>query len=375
MKYRIIPHCFHYLRCLCNPSASGLKSEMKESKASERKKTHKSLIFHLLFLCTLFIPSSCSTGTQYDFESSDDALRKYNSFFHSIQEQQVVNSEQMAAYINQWQELSDTVLHYIEKDPAFTAHAGLSMVFAENTDSIRTALLRLADKCTLSDVAYVKLHTSKYAEESGLDSLKQAAGNFYSSLDKNPIYNKNVHEILADYSKFLSEVNRMGIHSKKEFLNYIANEDRHFRSFLAHLDKCSSMNMTGITNLTTDICTNVYSNASKKIISAEEALVYMSMRTNRRLILNAKICHEVLKRGKIKDAPQANAYLWMMLQPYLSMDSFGVAMLTPDQSQAMIDIAKDFQAIVSRLDSKHLLDKELSDKLPTQLMRLYISTL
>ena len=161
MKYRIIPHCFHYQRCLCNPSASGLKSEMKESKASERKKTHKSLIFHLLFLCTLFISSSCSTGTQYDFESSEDALRKYNSFFHSIQEQQVVNSEQMAAYINQWQELSDTVLHYIEKDPAFTAHAGLSMVFAENTDSIRTALLRLADKCTLSDVAYVKLHTDR----------------------------------------------------------------------------------------------------------------------------------------------------------------------------------------------------------------------
>ena len=104
MKYRIIPHCSHYQRCLCNPSASGLKSKMKESKASEIKKTHKSLIFHLLFLCTLFISSSCSTGTQYDFESSDDALRKYNSFFHSIQEQQVVNSEQMAAYINQWQE-------------------------------------------------------------------------------------------------------------------------------------------------------------------------------------------------------------------------------------------------------------------------------
>ena len=44
------------------------------------------------------------------------------------------------------------------------------------------------------------------------------------------------------------------------------------------------MNMTGITNLTTDICTNVYSNASKKIISAEEALVYMS---------NAQICQQI----------------------------------------------------------------------------------
>ena len=89
----------------------------------KEKKTQKSLIFHLLFLFTLFLSSSCCSETQYDFESSDDALRKYNSFFHSIQEQQLVISEQMAAYINQWQELSDTVLHYIEKDPAFTAHA------------------------------------------------------------------------------------------------------------------------------------------------------------------------------------------------------------------------------------------------------------
>ena len=128
--------------------------------------------------------------------------------------------------------MSDTVLHYIEKDPAFTAHAGLSMIFAENTDSIRTALLRLADKCTLSDVAYVKLHTSKYAEERELDSLKQAAGVFFSSLDKNPISNKDVREILTDYSRFLSEVDREGIHSKKELLNFISHEDMHFRSFL-----------------------------------------------------------------------------------------------------------------------------------------------
>ena len=375
MKYSIISQCLHYQRCLCNPSESGLRSEMKESKASERKNTQMSLIFHLLFLCTLFITSSCSTDNQYDFESSDDALKEYNKFFHAIQDQPTVNAEQMAAYINQWQELSDTVLHYIEKDPAFTAHAGLSMIFAENTDSIRAALLRLADKCTLSDVAYVKLHTSKYAEERELDSLEQAAGVFFSSLDKNPISNKDVREILTDYSRFLSEVDREGIHSKKELLNFISHEDMHFRSFLSNLDKCASMNMTDITNHTTDICTRVYSNASKKTMSADEVLVYMSMRTNRRLILNAKICHEVLKRGKIKDAPGANAYLWMMLQPYLSMDSFGVAMLTPEQSQVMTDIAKDFQAIVSRLDSKHLLEKELSDKLPTQLMRLYISTL
>lgn len=56
MKYRIIPNYSHYQRCLCNPSASGLKSEMKESKASERKQTHKSLIFHLLFYVPYLFP-------------------------------------------------------------------------------------------------------------------------------------------------------------------------------------------------------------------------------------------------------------------------------------------------------------------------------
>ena len=101
----------------------------------------------------------------------------------------------------------------------------------------------------------------------------------------------------------------------------------------------------------------------------------MSMRTNRRLMLNAKVCHGELKKGKIKDATQANAYLWMMLQPYLSMDSLGIAMLTSEQSQTFTDIAKDFPAILSRLDSKHLIDREVSDKLTAQLMGLYISTL
>ncbi|MGN0225681.1 MAG: hypothetical protein ACI4A7_06340 [Prevotella sp.] len=302
-------------------------------------------------------------------------MKEYNNFFHSLQEKPVVDSKQMAAYINQWQELSDTVLHFIEKDPSFNAHAGLSMMFAENTDSIRTALLKLADNCTLSDVAYVKLNTSKYAAVTDLDTIKQTARSFYSNLDKNSIYNKDVREILADYSKFLSQINEKGIRSKKEFLDYITEEDRHFRSFLANLDKCSAMNMTDITNYTTDICTGIYSNASHKTVPADELLVYMSMRTNRRLILNAKVCHETLKKGKIKDASQANAYLWMMLQPYLSMDSFSVAMLTMEQSQAMTDIAKDFPAIIARLDSKHFIDKEVSNKLPTQLMRLYISTL
>lgn len=101
----------------------------------------------------------------------------------------------------------------------------------------------------------------------------------------------------------------------------------------------------------------------------------MSMRTDRRLILNAQVCRDALKRGKIRDGIQANAYLWMILQPYLSMDALAIAMLTPEQAQLMTDIAKDYPAIITRLEGKHLVNKEVSNKIPAQLMRLYISTL
>ena len=45
---------------LGNSSATGLKNQMKESKASERKTTQQSLFFHLLFLCALLMITSCS---------------------------------------------------------------------------------------------------------------------------------------------------------------------------------------------------------------------------------------------------------------------------------------------------------------------------
>lgn len=73
-----------FVGCLGNSSATGLKNQMKESKASERKTTQQSLFFHLLFLCALLVITSCSGSRQYDFKSSEDALKQYQAFFQTI---------------------------------------------------------------------------------------------------------------------------------------------------------------------------------------------------------------------------------------------------------------------------------------------------
>ena len=51
-----------------------------------------------------------------------------------------------------------------------------------------------------------------------------------------------------------------------------------------------------------------------------------------------------------------------MLQPYLSIDALAITMLTPEQIRLMKDIAKDYPAIISRLDSKHLIDRDVATK-------------
>lgn len=336
MNKRNIVHLNGFVGCICNSSETGFGNQMKESEASERKKTQTSLFFHLLFLCTMLIVASCDSRKQYDFQSSNDALEEYHNFFLSIKGNTGCNAEQMATFINGWHEVADTVSCFIKKDPSFTAHCGLSARYDEISDSIRTELLRLTSNYTLSDVAYVKLHTSVYKENQELDSLKESATKFFKYLDKSPVFDKDVREGIANYSNFLLGSKAHGIKSKKELVAFLHEEDRHFRTFLANIDECSSMGMTEITNNTADICSNIYKAASEGILPTSETLVLMSMRTDRRLILNAQVCHDVLKRGKIKSANQANAYLWMMLQPYLSMDALAIAMLTLQQIQAMI---------------------------------------
>lgn len=375
MEYRNLIGRKQSYRSFISTSEISFGNQVKESKSSERKNTQMSLIFHLIFLCSALLTVSCSSHEKYDFESSDEALNEYDNLYKTVSVQKACNAEQLVSFINQWYECSDTVYKFIRKAPSFTSHADLAMRFGSITDSIRTRLMELADNFTLSDVAYVKLHTSIYGQDKELDSLKRHATVFFSSLDSIPVYTGNIRDLLSDYSEFLLSYKLHGVHSEDALLRFIRMEDFFFRSFLASIDECSALGMADITDMTANICDSIYKEASNGKIKADETITYMSMRTGRRLLLNAKVCHEKLKRGTVKDSQYANAYLWMMLQPYLSIDALAITMLTPEQVRLMTDMAKDYPAIISRLDSKHLIDRDISTKIPNQLIRLYISTI
>ena len=352
------------------------KMQMKKKKTSERKNTQMSFIFHLFFLCLILSMTSCSVKSDYHFDNPHDALKQYRDFHHSIAAEPKANAEKLANFICQWQELSDTVYNYIKKDPAFTAHTYLSLSFQETSDSVRIELLRLASGCNLSDVAYVKMHTSPYRVDTELDNTKKKAATFFSALGKQPIYNRgNAREKIALYRNFLAATKEHGINNQKELLSFLETEDRHFRTFLSNIGEYTNVGLKDVTKMTESICADIFHAASEKRLSNEDAIVYMSMRTCRRLLLNAQVCENLIKTGKIKSESQANAYLWMTLQPFLSMDALAISMLTEEQQQQMAKIAASYPEISQRLAAKGYADPEHLSQIPTQLMRLYIAIL
>ena len=286
MKHR--PHRGSYQHSTLTSAQhkNAAKAQMKKSQTSERKNTQKSFIFHLFFLCLLLNLSSCSETSDYHFHNSTDALQQYRDFHHGIATVHQAHAEKLADFICQWQELSDTVYGYIRKDPAFTSHASLSMSFQETSDSVRTELFRLAADCSLPYVAYVRMHTSPYRNDVQLDSTRRKAAAFFSALDRQNIYHKgNAREKISLYRSFLADTQRHGIHSRKELLSFLQAEDRHFRSFLSTIGDYSDVRLEDVTKMTRQICADIYRSASENRLATEDAMVYMGMRSCRRLLL------------------------------------------------------------------------------------------
>ena len=353
-------------------------NQMQKREASERKHTQQSFIFHLLFLCTILF-CACSGGKpDYDFKDSKDAISAYSDYLKCMKALPQCSTKELEDCINNWHELSDTVYKYIRKDPYYSAHTDLKTEFFLLTDSVRAEILRLAcsEPKTMKDVALLKMHTSPYRDNKELATVQKEAEAFFAGLDKQPPYKTGTPaELLRQYSNFLEVSKSQEISDKQQLLKYLEIEDRHFRTFLSHISDYSNMGLGSITKNTEIICSQIFRSASNGQLESGYTMVYMSMRTDRRLLQNAAVCNDILKAKKVKEGLKVNAFLWMVIQPYLSMDSFSITMMTEKQTKQYMSIAENYSQLIDNLAAVGLVDKETAQQLPMQITRLYISSL
>ena len=330
-----------------------------------------------IILAILLLASCTKDGSNLSFHNTKEALDAQKEFLSSMKSNQDLSMEHLADKISKWRILEDSVSACLMRDTIKKAHSFPMEDFSNVHDSIRDEFMRIATakRRTFKDVLLLKMKATPYKGMKETDSLSIVASRFFESLDSLPEYKGDKTRILTTYHFFLEKVKKEGIANQSQFLAFLKTEDRLFRTFLSHLHEMSDVSVSHITSGTEDVCKMIAQSSRKGNLPTRDAVAYMAARTSRRIIANAQTCIADIKSGKVTSAEQRTAYFWMILQPFLSIDDFGIAMLSENQRKELVQLTIDALGTIACLSRSLQMDKNMTDGLPDMFIKLYISSL
>lgn len=317
------------------------------------------------------------SSTGYGFTSSKDAIACYRDFYDKLKSQQSTDADGMIASVNKWHEVVDTVGRFLEKDSAFAKATPEGAQFFVLRDSVRNHLSRLCESWRVSfmDIYKIKYHTSPMLGDSTIIKGTREAAPFFEKLDSRTPGAAGKEAALSAYRNFLAESLRRGVSSKEDMLNYLSREDKCFRNFLVNFKDMQGEKVSDITLKTEAVCNKIVRAAQDGKIPTEDALVYLSMRSSRRIIQNAETCLSDISKYDFSSRTQANAYMWIIVQPFVSIDEFSMAALSDKNRAAFEKLAMEIPQSSKFLKAFGINQDALSYLLPQQLLKIYIESL
>lgn len=372
-KY-LIMRCFSFLNWFKLNWYSVLKISLLKDRIKYRNGMFQFVLI-IQIVSTIFM--SCTTDKGYSFSSPEQAISEYQKFAQNLSQITDAETEELVMHICNWQELGDSVFKYISNDPSFDAHFHLTSEFLSVSDSIRTNIARLAccQNRSLKDIIYIKAKTSPYRNNDTIEYIKNEALTFYGQLSKTKIHKSTAQDALSDYDRFLKTQVKRNISTMDDFFRFLKFEDLFFRCFLQHLCEYRTMPLYDITANTEIVCKQIFESASLHELNSQDVVIYMAIRTNYRLILNALTCIDDIKAGRINEQEQLAAYQWMIIQPFLSIDGFSVAFLSDVQLYELEKIANEFTEIMHQLETNNANTILQCEELAKQILNIYIASL
>lgn len=326
----------------------------------------------------IFILASCGKNTDDSmFQTSESAVNAYRTYLSDMRSMETLSTEHLIEAINGWQALRDSVFVRIAKDTANCIHANYESEIRGLHDSLRIEFTRLAleKSRTFADVLLIKEKTSQYRQDTELAQAVTDAESFFRSLDSVAPCHGNAKQTVSAYQSFLANTLKSGIDSKDKMLAFIQEEDRLFRSFLSHLPELADADLSAITRDTEKCCLSIFQSAENGRLSYLDALVYTARRTNRRIILNALACRDDINQGNVKTEAQARAYVWMLLQPYVALDGFSMAVLSDMERTTLHAVADRTPQMIAKLNKTAGTDNDQWRVLPGVLIKIMLTSI
>ena len=252
---------------------------------------HKTITSMMVGLCIIILASCGNDTTNEKFKSSKDAFNAYTQFSSDLSSCSNLSFEEVVDKISRWQELRGAVFPIISNDTTNNTQRSILLSLEQTDKYIKVDISRLLGmtQMTFADLVDLKLKISPNVDEAMMSIIIEA-DDFYSKLDSVKLHTGKIESLLKDYRSFLVRTCEDGISNKHAMLGFFSMEDFYFRSFLNHLDNSSIHDMTDISHLTEEACMLVYQSTEEGLISYNDAVVFMSKRNTRRMLLNAIAC-------------------------------------------------------------------------------------
>ena len=360
----------------CHISNSELTDSVTETIGKSNfdwfQKTLTSLGTILLILCTLMSLTSCSSKEKKNgFKTSTEAYNSYVGFLLDLKSCDSLSLEDATVKIREWQVLRDSVYPHISIDTTKNSHAGIVAQTESVTEDIKTELFRLSDKHIHSFTELIKFNRACLPDYrfTHINTYKSNVGNFFNSLDSLRIPNFTPKQLVKAYSTFLNHTLQTGFTDRNSLLSFFRNEDLYFRCFLSCFNEFEDLDMAEVSGLTERCCYKILKLSDKENMNYDELKCFMIMRTNRRLLQNAMVCIEHLKKGRELSKNQASAFLWMTLQPFSTIGPLSLNLLTIKDEQRFLYLSDSMPYILSELNEYLSIDYDNIVYLPKQIFK------
>ena len=344
------------------------------------KKTMARQIAALLPVFLLGMLVSACNGSDSEaksFSGANAALEDYEAFLRSVSKQKTLSNSELVSSVLEWKALDDSVTAAMFRDSVHTNRAVVDSTYFSLRDSITDKLTSLVDsrKRSFQDYLDFSLAVNRPRLDSLSNQLMMSAHRFYASMDSVPVFNMDNVSTIHRYEDILDDATRRGIHTKRDLFLFLRNEDRAFRSFLVHLPTLGGIPLAKVRDGSSALMKEMIGlcQGDNPAFTTSEVIILLTMRNNRRLLQNALQCVNDINNRKVKGGDQAAAYLWMLLQPWISFDGLALSLMSEAQIGTLKILATETPKCVVKLGKPQFpID---TDELPSLLIKTTITNL
>lgn len=337
----------------------------------------KHFILSLAAVLTVSAATCSCSGNNKELVITDapSALKAHRTFLKKVSESKETDIRNVIALTKEWFVLSDTLSNHVQPDSVMHKIYDDRM-YCSMQDSIADRLERMVDAKarTFEDVLTVREALCELPKDSLFRNASADARQFFESLDMAQVPVQSKDESVSSYTALLGSYLKKGISSKSDMQGFIRAEDVAFRGFLMHLHELGNTSLKNITNTTESVCELIFKSAASGQMQAQTPLVYMLMRTNRRIIQNAMTCLSDIKEGRVTgEDEQAVVYLWMMMKPFFPMNDLSLVLLSDGQKEDMRTLAHELPSVSAKLNKGMGLPQLPIDEMPNEIIKEYVS--